>query len=170
MNIVVCVKQVPDTQSLVTVAKSTGLALGPDQKYVASECDLIAVKWACEQKAKNNGIAITVVCLGEPSAEKVLRQCIALGADRTLLLQDSAFEGSDGYATGMILARAIEMLEYDIVNVIAELTASAQAPDNLSHAVGNSSPGQIQSVSRFFSVWTAFSASGVPISWRANIT
>jgi len=115
MNIVVCVKQVPDTQSTVQVDKDSGLIDTHDLVYITNPCDLTAVKWAANQKQKSKSGEVTVISLGLPSAEKALRECFAYGADRALLLTDLDFEDSDGFATGLILARAIKLLEYDII-------------------------------------------------------
>ena len=115
MNIIICVKQVPDTRSPVRVDKDTGLIDTHDLEYITNPCDLVAVKWAANQKQKSKSGEVIVVSLGLPSAEKALRECFAYGADRALLLYDPSFEGSDGYATGFILAKAIELIQYDII-------------------------------------------------------
>lgn len=115
MKIVVCVKQVPDPQSHLKVGNDSRFIDSEGLGYITSPCDLIAVKWAGGLKGGNISVQITAISLGSHSAEKVLRECIAFGADRALLLCDAAFENSDGYATGVVLAKAIELLQYDIV-------------------------------------------------------
>jgi electron transfer flavoprotein beta subunit len=115
MNIVVCVKQVPDSKSPVQVNKDGRLVNTHGLTYITNPCDLAAVKWATDQKEKTKSGELTVVSAGLPSAEKVLRECFAYGADRALLLHDPFFKDSDGYATGVILSKAIGLLQYDIV-------------------------------------------------------
>ena len=115
MNIVVCVKQVPDSRSLVQVDKDGRHIDTHNLVSITNPCDLVAVKWAANQKEKSKSGEVTVVSIGLPSAEKALRECFAYGADRALLLHDASFEDSDGYATGVILSRAIGLLEYDII-------------------------------------------------------
>lgn len=115
MNIVVCVKQVPDSRSPVQLNKDGRIVDTHGLAYITNPCDLAAVKWATDQKEKNKSGEVTVVSAGLPSAMKVLRECFAYGADRALLLHDPSFENSDGYATGVILSKAIGLLQYDIV-------------------------------------------------------
>jgi len=115
MNTVVCVKQVPDTVSPLKVDKDGRHIDAGDMGYTTNPCDLAAVKWATNRKEKSKSGEVTVISTGRPPAEKMLRECFAYGADRALLLNDPGFEDSDGYATGLILARAIGLLEHDIV-------------------------------------------------------
>jgi electron transfer flavoprotein beta subunit len=115
MNIVVCVKQVPDSRSAIQVNKDSEHIDTHDLVSITNPCDLVAVKWATNQKEKSKSGEVAVVSVGLPSAEKVLRECFAYGADRALLLHDPSFEDSDGYATGVILSKAIGLLHYDIV-------------------------------------------------------
>ena len=115
MNVVVCVKQVPDTQTPIKVDYDRGRINTHEVAYITNPCDLAAVKWAANQKEKDISGEVTVVSLGIPLAEKALRECFAYGADRAFLLHDSSFKDSDSYVTGVILAKAIKILQYDIV-------------------------------------------------------
>jgi electron transfer flavoprotein beta subunit len=115
MNIVVCVKQVPDPKGAIQINKDGTHIDTHDLVSMTNPCDLTAIKWATNQKDKNKAGEVTVVSLGQPSVEKTLRECFAYGADRALLLHDTCFEDSDGYATGVILSKAIGLLQYDIV-------------------------------------------------------
>jgi len=115
MNIVVCVKQVPDSRSAIHVDKDSTHIDTHDLVSITNPCDLVAVKWATNQKEKSKSGEVIVVSVGPPSAEKALRECFAYGADRAFLLHDASFEDSDGYATGVILSKAIGLLQYDIV-------------------------------------------------------
>jgi len=115
MNIIVCVKQVPDTQSPIQVDEESGLLDTQHLSYITNPCDLAAIEWAVRQREADATMRVTAISMGPPSTEKTLRECIAFGADRALLLHDPVFENSDGYTTGAILAKAIELAEYDIV-------------------------------------------------------
>lgn len=115
MNIVVCVKQVPDNESPFQVDEDKGIVDTHDLVYITNPCDLAAIKWAANQKEKDTSGEVTVVSMGLPSTEKALRECFAYGTDRALLLNDPSFENSDGYATGVILSKTIQLLQYDIV-------------------------------------------------------
>jgi electron transfer flavoprotein beta subunit len=115
MNIVVCVKQVPDTVKPLRVDNDGRHIDTGDLTFTINPCDLAAVKWATNRKEKSKSGEVTVLSAGLPSAEKSLRECFAYGADRAFLLNDRCFEDSDAYATGVLLSRAISQLNYDIV-------------------------------------------------------
>lgn len=115
MNIVVCIKQVPDTDGPVRVDTNTRSVDDKYLPYVVNPYDEIAVEEAVRLKESCGSGQVTVVSMGDSSAEKALRTCLAEGADRAVLLCDPAFSGSDSYITGSILARAISFLEYDLI-------------------------------------------------------
>jgi len=110
MQIVVCVKQVPDTDGpigLDTVAndiKREGLP------YVLNPCDRLAAEEATLIRERCGDGGVIALCMGPPSATEVLRTCLAMGADRAILLCDPALENSDSCVTGVVLARAIAAL------------------------------------------------------------
>jgi electron transfer flavoprotein beta subunit len=113
MNIVVCVKWTISTDSTIKIESGTMKDRG--LYHVVNPYDLIAVEEAVRLKERQPGSEVILVCAGSPSAEQGLRRCLALGADKGIILWDTAFEHSDGYATAKILARAIERLDYDLV-------------------------------------------------------
>ncbi|HEY95475.1 MAG TPA: electron transfer flavoprotein subunit beta/FixA family protein [Dehalococcoidia bacterium] len=115
MNVIVCVKQVLDNSSPVKIAKDGRHIDGTNTGYIINPCDLAAVKWATNWKERSKSGEVAVISKNGPSTGKILRECFAYGADRALLLTDLDFEDSDGFATGLILARAIKLLEYDII-------------------------------------------------------
>jgi electron transfer flavoprotein beta subunit len=115
MNIVVCVKLVPDTHSPLEIDPQTGMPNSDDLVYVVNPCDRAAVEEAIRLKEEGWATQITLVCLGSPAAVRGLRSCLALGADRAILLNDAAFAGSDSYATAVVLAKAIASLSYDLI-------------------------------------------------------
>lgn len=114
MNIVVCIKQVADINIPIRLNPATNSIESEDLAYVVNPYDMLAVEEAVRIKEKNEGQVI-LITVGPPSAERALRQCLALGADRAILLCDPAFAGSDGYATAVVLAKAIALFQYDIV-------------------------------------------------------
>ena len=115
MNVIICVEQVPDSSKPATVDKGGRHIDASETGYIIDPSDLTAVKWATNQKDKSESGEVTVISKNGPAAGKILRECFAYGADRALLLNDLDFEDSDGYATGLILASAIKLLDYDIV-------------------------------------------------------
>jgi electron transfer flavoprotein beta subunit len=124
MNIIVCVKRVPETSEAdISVDKSgkdidkSGLA------FDLNEWDSYAIEEAIQLKEKHGGTVIVLSVGGEDSNESI-RKCLAMGADDALRLTDPAFIGSDGFATAKILAEAIRKFPYDLI------LTGAQAEDD----------------------------------------
>lgn len=115
MNIVVCVKLVPDTHIPLEIEPQTGTINSDDFVYVINPYDRAAVEEAVRLKEEGLATQVTLVCLGLPSAVRGLRGCLALGADRAILLNDPAFKDSDSYATAVVLSKAISSLQYDLI-------------------------------------------------------
>ncbi len=113
MNIIVCVKWVISTDSVVKV--QGGAVEDRGVCYVVNPYDLIAVEEAVRLRELHNRGEVILVSMGPPAAEKGLRRCLAIGADKGMILWDAAFQGSDSYATALILAKAISRLRYDLV-------------------------------------------------------
>jgi len=106
LNIVVCIKQVPMVTELPWDEKSGTLRRDLAAGMMNPACKH-AVEAALQIKEKQ-GTSITVVTMGPPSAEEVLREALAMGADRAVLICDRILAGSDTYATSFILAAAIK--------------------------------------------------------------
>lgn len=114
MDIIVCVKQVPDAKDVRLDPKTNTLA----REGVASimnPFDRHALEEAVCLKEQHGG-TVTVLSMGPPQAEDVLREAIACGADRGVLVSDRAFAGADTWATSYTLAKAIENIGgYDLI-------------------------------------------------------
>jgi electron transfer flavoprotein alpha/beta subunit len=113
MNIVVCMKQVPDTAE-VKINPETGTLIREGVPSIINPFDMHAIEAGIQIKEKVGG-KVTVVTMGPPQAEAALREAIAMGADDALLLSDRAFAGSDTWATSYTLAKAIRKLGADII-------------------------------------------------------
>lgn len=114
MNILVCVKHVPDTETRVKLAPGgAALDLG-DANWVMSPYDEFAVEAALQAKEKLGG-EVTVLTVGGDEAVKTLRQALAMGADKAVLCADPLFEGSDAAGTARVLAAAARKLPFDLV-------------------------------------------------------
>ena len=116
MKIIVCVKQVPDTSGKVAV-NPDGTLNRASMATITNPDDLNAVEAALTLK-EQTGAEVVVVSMGPPPAEGMLREVIARGADRAVLVSAREFCGSDTYATSQILAAAINKIgvgEEDIV-------------------------------------------------------
>ena len=108
MEILVCVKRVPDTaENEIEVNKDGSDIQRDDLVYSVNEWDNYAVEEAIQIRDKVGG-TVTVVTVGDEEAEEVLRRQMAMGADQGLLLSDDAFEGSDGNGIATALKAAVD--------------------------------------------------------------
>lgn len=113
MKIVVCAKQVPDTTE-VRLDPKTGTLIREGVPSIMNPDDKAGLQAALRIK-KEVGGSITVLSMGPAQADKILREALAMGADRAVLLNDRAFAGSDTLATSSALAVAIQKLGFDLV-------------------------------------------------------
>jgi electron transfer flavoprotein beta subunit len=113
MNIVVCVKQVPDTETKIRV--KDGQVDHSETKYVVNPYDEYAIEEGLLIKERLGEGKITLISVGPERAKDALKSGLAVGAEEAIHLVDEAFEGSDPYATALILAKALEKLDYDII-------------------------------------------------------
>jgi len=114
MNVAVCLKQVPGTAD-VKIDQQTNNLIRQGIKNIINPFDTYALEEGIQIKERCWG-KVTVISMGPPQAEEMLRESISLGADEAILLSDSAFAGSDTWATAYTLAAAIKKLgQYDIV-------------------------------------------------------
>jgi electron transfer flavoprotein beta subunit len=102
VNIVVCIKRVPDTETRIRVASSGTSIDGAGVKYVVSPYDEYAIELALRTKEAAGEGDVTVVTLGDSAAQEILRKALAMGADRALLLTGET--SMDGLATAKALA------------------------------------------------------------------
>ncbi len=113
VNIVACIKQVPDTAE-VRINPETNTLIRDGVSSIINPYDLHAVEAAIQIREKVGG-RVTVITMGPPQAESALRETISMGADDAVLLTDRAFAGADTWATSYTLAKAVEKLGADIV-------------------------------------------------------
>ena len=113
MNIVVCIKQVPDTTEIkIDPVKNTLIRTGVPS--IMNPYDKHALEQALRLKEQYGG-TVTIISMGPDQAKAVLREGLAMGADKACLVTDRAFGGADTLATSRVLAAAIRKLPYDIV-------------------------------------------------------
>ena len=130
MEILVCVKRVPDTAENEIEVKSDGTDIERDDLvYSVNEWDNYAVEEAIQIR-DNVGGSVTVISVGDEESEEVLRREMAMGADKGILLSDDAFEGSDGKGLAGILKAEIEKGNYDLI------LTGAQADDGAGQVGG----------------------------------
>lgn len=130
MEILVCVKRVPDTAENEIIVNREGTDIErEDLVFSVNEWDNYAVEEAIQIKDKVGG-NVTVVTVGNEDAEEVVRREMAMGADRGILLCDDGFEGSDGKGIASILKAEIVRNKYDLV------LTGAQADDGAGQVGG----------------------------------
>lgn len=130
MEILVCVKRVPDTsENEIEINKKGSDIEREDLVYSVNEWDNYAVEEAIQLRDKYGG-SVTVVTVGDEDSEEVLRREMAMGADNGVLLTDAAFEGSDGKGIATILKAEIEKSHYDLI------MTGAQADDGAAQIGG----------------------------------
>lgn len=114
MEIVVCVKQVPDTTE-VKIDPATNTLIRQGVPSIVNPFDKNAVEAALQLKEKHGG-KVTVISMGPPQAQDALKECLAMGADEAILISDRAFGGADTLATSYTLAAAIRKIgKVDII-------------------------------------------------------
>lgn len=114
MDIIVCIKQVPDTQD-IKIDPQTNTLIREGVKSIINPFDMYAIEEALRIRERLGG-KVTVLTMGPPQAEEALREALSLGADEAVLLSDFAFAGSDTLATSYILAEAIKKIgKFDII-------------------------------------------------------
>jgi electron transfer flavoprotein beta subunit len=113
MNIVVCIKQVPDTNE-VRLDPKTGTLIRDGVPSIINPDDKSGLEAALQLKDKFNA-HVTVITMGPPQADLALREAMAMGADRAILLTDRAFAGADTWATSSALAGALKNIPYDLI-------------------------------------------------------
>ncbi|MBT7085382.1 MAG: electron transfer flavoprotein subunit beta/FixA family protein [Desulfobacterales bacterium] len=115
MEILVCIKRVPDNEENEIELNSAGNDIDRDDLvYSVNEWDNYAVEEAI-QIVDNVGGSVTVVSIGDEEVDEVLRREMAMGAEKGIMLTDDAFEGSDGKGIATILKGVVEKGNYDLI-------------------------------------------------------
>lgn len=108
MKIVVCIKQVPDTTE-IKIDPKTGTLIREGVPSIINPDDKGGLEMALQLK-EEKGAHITVITMGPPQADLILREAFAMGADRAIHLTDRKFAGADTLATSYALAGALKSL------------------------------------------------------------
>jgi len=115
MNIVVCIKRVPATDSRIKIG-ADGTSIDPAQiEWIISPYDEFAVEAALQMKEAAGGGEVTILTLGPAESTKELRTCLAMGADKAVLLKDADAAQRDATSTAAALADAVKELGADLV-------------------------------------------------------
>lgn len=114
MNIVVCIKQVPNTTQ-VRINPETNTLIREGVECIINPFDMYAIEEGIRLREKFKGL-VTVISMGPPQAEQALREAISMGCDEAILVTDRGFAGSDTWATSYVLSRAIKKIgDFDII-------------------------------------------------------
>jgi electron transfer flavoprotein beta subunit len=114
VNIVVLIKQVPESEALVQ-ARADGSGVEIEDRYCLNFFDSLAVEEALRIKERLGSGTVTALTLGQQRSVEVLRTAIAMGADDAVLLADPAFAGGDGYATATVIAAVLKKRDHDLI-------------------------------------------------------
>ncbi len=121
MNIVVCVKQVPDTWSERTLRDSDSTLDRDAADAVINEADEFAIEEGLRQ-AEAHGGEVTILSMGPERASESIRKALSMGADKAVHLVDDALAGSDVLGTSAALAAVLSQIGFDLVILGAEAT------------------------------------------------
>ena len=113
MRIIVCIKQVPDTAGEVKF-NPDGTLDRASMEAIMNPDDKAGLEAALRLKDEK-GAHVTVITMGLPKAEEVLREALAMGADEAILVTDRVLGGADTWATSNTIAAAIRNLKYDLI-------------------------------------------------------
>ncbi|MCW3985837.1 MAG: electron transfer flavoprotein subunit beta/FixA family protein [Candidatus Bathyarchaeota archaeon] len=115
MDIIVCVKHVPETAEAEIKIDSAGKSIEKSGLvFDINEWDDYALEEAVQVKERIGG-TVTAITVGSEDADSTLRKCLARGADKAVRLTDPKFEGSDGYAIAKILYKTIKDLPFNMI-------------------------------------------------------
>ncbi len=130
MDVVVLVKQVPDTESLIQIADDGVSIKTADIKWVMNPYDEFAVEEALQIREAHEG-TVTIMSMGKEKAVETIRTALAMGADKGVLINDPIAEDSDALTTAKILAAALKEIPYDLI------IAGQRAVDGDNYQVGS---------------------------------
>lgn len=134
-NILVCAKQVPDT-NVIKINPKTGTLIRDGVPSILNNDDANALEEALRIKDKFDDVVVTVVSMGPPQAQDMLRECLAMGADEGILISDRAVGGSDTQATSNALVATIKKAEKEMGKSFDLVFAGRQAIDGDTAQVG----------------------------------
>ncbi len=135
MELLVCIKQVPDT-SEIRLDPETNNLIRTGLPSIVNPYDMHALEAALSVKDQYEGSRVTVITMGPPQAEAALRECLALGADDAVLVTDRAFGGADTLATSYTIAMAIRHVERNMTRRFQMIFCGKQAIDGDTAQVG----------------------------------
>ncbi|HEX2152626.1 MAG TPA: electron transfer flavoprotein subunit beta/FixA family protein, partial [Acidimicrobiia bacterium] len=120
MQVVVCVKQIPDPAGTQTLDPETHFLVRPDEQ-VLDDTDRYGVEMGLQIAQEQDG-TVTLISMGPAGSMQGIRQALAMGADKAIIIDDSDLKGSDALTTAQVLAAAIRRSDFDLVIAGTEST------------------------------------------------
>jgi electron transfer flavoprotein beta subunit len=120
MNVIVCVKQIPDPATPYRLEEGTNWLIRPEEQ-ILDDTDRYGVEMGLQLAEAESG-SVTVVSMGPTGSGQGIRQALAMGADEAVLIEDSSLRGSDALTTARVLAAAIGARDFDLVIAGTEST------------------------------------------------
>lgn len=120
MKVVVCVKQIPDPATPYTLEEGTNWLVRPAEQ-VLDDTDRYGVEMGLQLAQANEG-TVTIVSMGPTGNAQGIRQALAMGADKAVIIEDDSLRGSDALTTARVLAKAIADEGFDLVIAGTEST------------------------------------------------
>jgi len=114
VNIIVCLKQVPDTETQIKIAQDGKSIVEDDIKWIMNPYDEYGVEEALRLKEKFGG-EVTIVGVGPKRVKEAIRTALAMGADKGIIINDPALTGSDSLGIARVLAAAVKDLDFDLI-------------------------------------------------------
>ncbi len=114
MDIVVLLKQVPDTETVIRIGEDGKSMAASDVKWVSNPYDEYAVEAALRLK-DSQAAQVTILSLGPQRAVEAIRGALAMGADQGVLVDDPATTGSDALGKARVLAAALKQMPFDLI-------------------------------------------------------
>jgi len=122
MNIVVCVKQVPDTWAERKLKPTDSTLDRASVDALINELDEYAIEEGLRISEANPGSEVTILSMGPDKAAESIRKALSMGADKAVHLQDEALAGTDGLGTSYALAQVLGQIGFDLVICGSEST------------------------------------------------
>jgi electron transfer flavoprotein beta subunit len=138
MNIVLCIKQVPSTETRIRINTQTSFVDLTEVEWVVNVFDEYAMEVALRTREKLGAGSLTVIAIGPDRVKTALRTCLAMGADNALQVMDPLLDGVDPLSVGRVLAAAVKRAPFDIVFCGKQAVDDDQAavPATVAHFLG----------------------------------
>ena len=116
MKIAVCVKQVPDSETRITMPEPAATLDDSGFTRVLNPYDAYAIEEAIQIKERTDGCEVTAICVGPDRVKETIKKdCLAVGCDRAIVVTDPALDGTDEMGLAQVLAAVLKKDEYDLI-------------------------------------------------------